>query len=321
MRILSFASLFAGKMLGDGYLNRTHKACRFAFLHSLADKAYAQYCLDIFSRYLPFGSKEIKMETYYDHRTQKKYGRVFCQSRTSAVLNELYPLWYQGRKVIPAEWVAVNLDAVGLAIWFQDDGSLKDSGCRIILSTESYTAGEKSFLQSLLLNKFHITASIDSQGRLDISSRFEARKFQALVEPLLHSSMRRKTIADKWNQWAEQWTANEKFQRRTCRTSIYLPYELYETIRGEGYSCLLNRLLSEWLEKQWTEILRAPIRRYHWLVKHEGIPKGNYLLTPRFRPDVKGKLDLLSTATGFERSELVTIALMDHCGTNMPKMH
>ncbi|WP_313885410.1 hypothetical protein [Desulfallas sp. Bu1-1] len=68
------------------------------------------------------------------------------------MLDKLYPLWYQGRKVIPMEWVAANLEADGLAIWFQDDGNLKNNGSRIVLSTESFTSEEKIFLQLLLLN-------------------------------------------------------------------------------------------------------------------------------------------------------------------------
>jgi hypothetical protein len=308
---MSFPSLFAGKMLGDGYINCTHKASRFAFIHALSDKAYAEFCFGLFLQYLPFGPTGIKAESYFDNRTQKTYHRVFCQSRTSAILNELYPLWYQGRKVIPMEWVATNLDVEGLAIWFQDDGNLKNSDCRIILSTESFTSEEKAFLQILLLNKFHIAAKVDSQGRLDITSRLEVRKFQALVEPLMHSSMFRKSMVRKWEQWEAQWVEKERLQYRTCRTSIYLPYDLYETIRGEGYSHLVNQLLSEWLEKQWVKNLLDPCERYSWLIKYEGVPKGTYLLTPRFRPDVKRKLDILSMATGFERSELVIMALME----------
>ncbi|WP_018084829.1 hypothetical protein [Desulfurispora thermophila] len=307
---MGFASLFAGKMLGDGYLNRTRRACRFAFLHSLSDKDYAQYCLDLFAKYLPFGSSEVKLESCFDSRSQKVYHRVFCQSRTSAVLDELYPLWYRGRKVIPIEWVDENLDVDGLAIWYQDDGHLKEGGCRIILSADSFSEREKAFLCLLLLNKFNIKSSVDCQGRLDISSRLEVRKFQALVEPLVHPSMGRKTIVDKWQLWAVQWAECKVPDRGICRTSIYLPYELYEVMRGSGYSSLLNRLLGEWLEKQWAVICSDSAQRYRWLVEHTGVARGEYMITPRFWPDVKTKLDLLSLATGFERSELVTIALM-----------
>jgi len=297
-------------MLGDGYINRTHKASRFAFLHTLSDKAYAEFCFDLFSQYLPYGPSGIKTESYFDRRTQKTYHRVFCQSKTARILDKLYPLWYQGSKVVPMEWVEKNLDAAGLAIWYQDDGHLKNGDSRIILSTESFTAEEKAFLRCILYSKFRITAKVDSQGRLDITSRLEVRKFLALVEPLMHFSMSRKSIENKWKHWKVQWLQKGKLNRETCRTSIYLPYDLYETIKGEGYSDLLNRLLTEWLNKQWTLYCLDPGKRYSWLTNYQGVPKGTYLITPRFRLDVKEKLDILSMATGFEKSELVVIALI-----------
>lgn len=302
--------------MGDGYINRTHKASRFAFIHTLSDKAYVEFCYALFSQYLPYGPNGIKDESYFDKRTQKTYHRVICQSRTAIILDKLYPLWYKGSKVIPVDWVATNLDAESLAIWYQDDGHIKDGHDRIILSTESFTDEEKTFLRCLLYNKFRIAAKVDSQGRLDITSRLEVRKFLALVEPLMHFSMSRKSTENKWKQWKVQWLEKDKLKRGTFRTSIYLPYDLYETIRGEGYSYLLNCLLTEWLNEQWNLNLLKPGNRYGWLTNHQGVPKGTYLITPRFWPDVKGKLDILSMATGFDRSELVIMALI---GNKMPK--
>ena len=132
----------------------------------------------------------------------------------------------------------------------------------------------------------------------------------ALVEPLMHFSMSRKSTKHNWKQWEAQWLKKERLQRGTCRSSIYLPYDLYDRVRGEGYSYLLNRLLTEWLEKQWTLSLLNPNNRYRWLTTHQGVPKGTNLITPRLWPHVKEKLDIVSVATGFERSELVTMALM-----------
>lgn len=118
-------------------------------------------------------------------------------------------------------------------------------------------------------------------------------------------------MAEQWRLWLIQWQGLTRIRQGTCRTSIYLPYDLYDRLRGEGYSSLLNNLLNEWMGKQWVENVCDPARRYRWLLKQQGIPRGTYLLTPRFRPDVKGRLDLLSMATGFERSELVIMALKE----------
>ncbi len=164
-------------------------------------------------------------------------------------------------------------------------------------------------------SKFHVCANLDYQGRLDISSKREVRKFQALVEPLMHPSMVRKSTRNKWKEWKARWLQHQRLQDGTCRTSIYLPYDLYDALRGKGYSQFLNCLLSEWMDKQWAENVVEPSKRYRWLLKHDDIPKGYHLLTPRFRADVKARLDILSDATGLERSELVVLALRNQLGT------
>lgn len=99
---MAFESLFAGKMLGDGYMGLSRSKPRFSFIHSLKDKAYADYCYDLFTKYLPYGTDINPVGSVFDKRTQKTYYRVFYQSRTAALLEPLYQLWYnENRKVIP----------------------------------------------------------------------------------------------------------------------------------------------------------------------------------------------------------------------------
>lgn len=99
---LTFYSLFAGKMLGDGYINLNNNAPRFCFLHSLKDKEYARHCYKLFCPYLPYGENCGKESSVYDKRTNKSYGRIYFQSMTSPILKKLYPLWYpDGQKRVP----------------------------------------------------------------------------------------------------------------------------------------------------------------------------------------------------------------------------
>ena len=306
-----FEPILIGKMLGDGHLNLTRGKPRLNFIHKLADKGYADYCLELFSQYLPFGPNENAVKGVYDKRTNKTYYRVFYQSKTSPLLEKWYPLWYKnGHKTIPCECIADYLDPLGLSIWFQDDGCFKKN--RIVISTESFAQNEVGFLQFLLRKKFRVIANIDYKNRLDITSRMEVRKFQALIEPYIHSSMARKSMRNKWEQWQVKWEEYKNIGKGTCRTSIYLPYKIYDMIRGEGYSSLLNNYLEEWMDTLWGNHFSNSHKRYQWIAKHDGIDKGTYLLTPRFFQKVKKKLDLLSEASGLERSELVTLALRDH---------
>ncbi len=113
-------------------------------------------------------------------------------------------------------------------------------------STDAFQHEEVCFLQDeILRDKFKINSTIDAQGRIDISSRKEVRKFQSLKE-----------------------------------------------IRIK-------------------EFLVNPTKIYKWILTYEYLEKGKFLLTPRFKPDVKNKLDMLSRMTGFEISELVAIAVME----------
>lgn len=307
---MGFYSLFAGKMLGDGYMNLTRGAPRFVFLHASKDRDYAKHCFDLFSSYIKFGEKCSKESSVYDKRTNKYYGRVYYQSKTDSVLKHLYTLWYrEKRKVIPMEWVSDNLEPDGLALWYQDDGCLKNKLYRTILSTENFEQGEIQFLKDLLRNKFRINSQIDIQGRIDISTRKEIRKFQALVEPHIHPSMDRKSMRTEWEKWTNKWQQIGKEHESIVRTSIYLPNELYNVMKGQGYSLRLNQLLDQWLEIQWTHHIIKPDKRYKWILDHENIQKGRFLITPRLKPHIKKKLDLMSIATGFEISELVIIAL------------
>jgi len=59
------------------------------------------------------------------------------------------------------------------------------------------------------------------------------------------------------------------------------------------------------------EFLANPVKIYDWVLAHEHLEKGRFLLTPRFKPHVKSKLDMISIMTGFELSELVVIAIME----------
>lgn len=311
INISKFYSLFAGKMLGDGYMNIPRNSPRFGFLHSSKDKDYAEHCYKIFSRYVEFGAGYGRESRIYDKRTGKYYGRVYYQSKISPMMEFLYSIWYpDGYKVIPMEWVESYIDPEGLALWYQDDGHLKDNEYRIILSTESFDEEEILFLKGLLGTKFNINSTIDIQGRLDISSRREVCKFLSLVEPFIHLSMKRKSIQDKLEKWILEWSQSES-REDVIRTSIYLPYDLYYQMRGQGYSQKLNELLPSWLDTQWNQHLIAPDRRYKWILDHEEPGKERFLLTPRFHYHVKRKLDLISLLTGFERSELVSMALRE----------
>lgn len=310
--VVSFLSLFSGKMLGDGYINQNPgRQPRFAFIHTSNDVGYARHCLRLFAPYIPFGKKALKTYTHLDPRTKKVYSRVYCQSLSSAIITVQLKHWYKERKIIPKELIAEHLDAAGLALWFQDDGSLKSTD-RIILSVESFGPSEREFLQNLLNKKFQVASTIDKQDRIDISSRLEARKFQALVEPYLHPSMSRKSTASQWKHWQDLWQQNSLPLPGVSRTTIYVHQDVHNAVHGNGFSEKLNRILEQWLPHTWQLHILDPNCRYRWLTSLAKIPSGRCPLGPRLRPNIKNRLDIMAHATGLTRSELITLALIEH---------
>jgi len=158
--ILSFESIFAGKMLGDGYITLNRQRARFSFIHALRDENYAKYCYELFLPYIPYGKNCTKIEHIVDKRSNNTYSRVYYQSKTAKLLDELYRIWYvNNRKIVPMEFIEKYFDVQGLAIWYQDDGSYKQESDRVILSTESFNLEEIRYLQDLLRERFRIHKS------------------------------------------------------------------------------------------------------------------------------------------------------------------
>jgi hypothetical protein len=308
--VVSFLSLFSGKMLGDGYINQNPgRQPRFAFIHTSDDIGYARHCLKLFAPYIPFGKKALKEYSYLDPRTKKIYSRVHCQSLSSAIITVQLKHWYKERKIIPKELVAEHLDAAGLALWFQDDGSLKSID-RIILSVENFSPFERNFLQNLLSQKFRVASTLDKQNRIDISSRLETRKFQALVKPNLHPSMARKNTANQWKHWQDLWKQNSLPLPGVSRTTIYVHQDIHNAVHGNGFSKQVNQILDHWLPHTWQLHILDPKRRYQWLTSLPEIPSGCYPLGPRLRPNIKTRL-IMAQATGLTRSELITLAIIE----------
>ena len=61
----------------------------------------------------------------------------------------------------------------------------------------------------------------------------------------------------------------------------------------------------------WQQLTEDHSMLYNWIVNHQPVSKGTYPITPRFNSSIKEKLDIVSHVTGFERSELVIIALQN----------
>ena len=136
-----------GGMLGDGSMNYYKKKWAypgFRFSHSLKQKEYAYFKASLLEN-LGLTIKESKVNNSFG-----KY-KINVSTHTNAAMSIIRKLCYNDKhkKHITNEWLQ-QLDWLGFAIWYMDDGSLNKS-CKnnsIHLHTEGYSKDENETIHN-----------------------------------------------------------------------------------------------------------------------------------------------------------------------------
>lgn len=171
--------LLIGSLLGDGCFcsigKHTKNMC-LSIAHSGKQKEYLEYKWDILNKY-NLVSPIIKY-----HLNNKRYSHELVEYRFRTKLHPIFTdirnKYYDsnGHKRVFEEFVK-DIDALGLAIWYMDDGYVTKNSC--ILSTCSFTLEEQSLLTNILLAKFDLHFTI---GKHNNSMYLQARDFPKFVE-------------------------------------------------------------------------------------------------------------------------------------------
>lgn len=210
-----FHNYICRKLLGDGCITKQEgRKPRFQFMHRTEDAGWTEHCYDQLKNFIPLTPPTYRK--VIDARIKKGYSESYIvQSRTDEVITNLYEQWYpSGKKVLPFDFIEKYLDERALAWWYQDDGHLKivnGTVSKIILSTDSFSAGENSRLIQLLLEKFNLCFVTDGQNRILLYDQFQIIYFLHLVSPWLDKSMNRKALPV------------QPLRPIAKRTTIYLP--------------------------------------------------------------------------------------------------
>ena len=151
--------LILGSLLGDGSIFYKTSNCILSILHSTVQKDYILYKKDLFIQ----ENLEVKLsysegyESTINGRKIKNNGRIYLYSKVNQSFNKYREQWYpRGIKIVPSS--VYELEALGLAIWFMDDGSSNNSS--FYLSTNSFSISDIECLVSMLDKNFNIKSSI-----------------------------------------------------------------------------------------------------------------------------------------------------------------
>lgn len=171
-----------GTIIGDGCLFKCDagRNYRMNLAHSRKQKEYFLMKYDILKSIDFLRLENFTERTWTDKRTGNEYSEVRLQTKVSQQLTELYPVWYKNKKKIIPENEIFQLDELGLAVKYYDDGCyLSGRGCCISMC--DYDDESLRNFRIFLLKKFDISTSVHKGNLLYIPKR-EVPKLQKIVQ-------------------------------------------------------------------------------------------------------------------------------------------
>lgn len=194
--------LLIGSLLGDGSFVSPGKQAKNYYLsiaHGFKQKSYLEYKLSILSRH-NLASK-ISESTYVDKRFKEgEYTEYRIKTRLHPIFTEIRNKYYDetGHKRVKYEFIK-DIDALGLAIWYMDDGYVTKNSC--IFSSCSFTVEEQEILSKVLLDKFDLHFSIGKNDNSMYLHASDFSKFVEIVKPYIIEDMQYKLTPYSKRSW------------------------------------------------------------------------------------------------------------------------
>lgn len=220
--------LIIGSMLGDGYLDKishTLKNSRLSIAHSLDQKEYCEFKHSILQEF------DLAGKLCYNKIEHSRYKNGYIEecrfrSKTNVIFTRYRNLFYKENKKILHKQTINNINPLGLAIWFMDDGSKLISG--YILCTHSFTESEVKYLRKLLKSKFKINTTCQQQGNVIYINKSSVELFDSIIDPYIVNSMKYKLhkykVLNKQGELLENPTTvivNEDNQQPSLDSNIF----------------------------------------------------------------------------------------------------
>lgn len=174
--------ILIGTIYGDASLgiDRSGVSAFCCFTHSTAQQ---NYCIWKYEQLKRLASSPPKFRTIFDRRTEKTYYQVFVKTHSSPVLGQLYSKFYKNRIKYINEEMLSKIEALGLAIWFMDDGSKTQCGYSLV--TNCFSPEELDLISRVFKAKFDLNLSRTKENVLLILAK-DKDKFTQIVRPYIH---------------------------------------------------------------------------------------------------------------------------------------
>jgi len=173
--------ILIGGLLGDSYMGK-ERNCEYGFTHSLKQEQYCRWKAEELSSL----NSKVTLRTENDKRSNTIYYSCAVRLSVNFHLNEFYEEFYKNsRTKRVSEKYLDELNSLGLAIWFMDDGYYHKGSGGFGLCTQSFYNVERLLIKSKMKNKFDLNMTIWKDGGMYIPKK-DADKFRNLIKEYIH---------------------------------------------------------------------------------------------------------------------------------------
>lgn len=193
-----------GTLLGDASLNKTsiNGNYNLTLTHSPKQKEYLEFKKNLLEQ-ISHVNFTFKQTTSFNKKMQKDYTTYYYYTNYLKYFTKLHDIFYKNSNKIVTAKILNKLTPLGLALWWQDDGSLvihtrKDRGTvqrTATLATCSFSLEEHELIIKYFKDTWNINCKLGSvtNGINNYNViRFpmkEFTKFVEIVKPFIQSSM------------------------------------------------------------------------------------------------------------------------------------
>ena len=182
--------VFLGCLLGDGSISKGSHTSRFCFTHSEKQKEYGIWKSSMLKNVMMLYTSFDRI-VRFDKRTNREYIAYCSWTKHLKFLKRYRDKWYiNGIKRIQKDDL-FKLDALGLAIWFQDDGYKCASGYYI--STLCFPYEDILIVKDYFHEKWGIEVKVQKNNEIYIPAKYRDR-FTKIIKPYIHDVCKYKLI-------------------------------------------------------------------------------------------------------------------------------
>ncbi len=263
--------IILGSLLGDMHCKREFLNSNIEETHSIKQKDYLKW------KYINL-QKHLDLKLYFlnnpickaNGKTYSRKEGIRLRSKVSKKLNIYRELFYKNNKKIINNTILYQLNTLGLAVWYCDDGYYDPANKTVEIHTEGFSIDENLLIKKWFKEKWNISINFKKDPsknkillRLPVN---ESNKFLNLIETHVF-----KMPESIWYKLGHKWDGN-KYKiynakiNKSRRNKIYQSRAEVKIIRNqqsrEFYKKNLDKILKRVAQYRKTDRYKTYIRQY-----------------------------------------------------------